>query len=137
TSASDHSASCQIDNTYLIDRGNALDREAGETAFTLNQGSFEAGIEGILNHNRDILQEGRHHGWRVDHFGAEVRKLHGFGVRKNRKRKGLADNSRIGRKHPVYVGPYLYPLGIQGRAENRCRKIAPAATQRGNFTFLI
>ena len=57
----------------------------------------------------------------------------GFFVGNGLHRKSAGDLARIRREHPVYIGPYLYFIGLQGRPEQRSRVVRAAPTQGSGF----
>src|SRR2546422_11354927 len=54
----------------------------------------------------------------VQHLGAEVRKLRGFGVRQGGDGAGIRDHARVGSHHTRHVGPDLDLLGVERSEEH-------------------
>ncbi len=89
------------------------------------------GREGVADPDRDVAADGRRHGLRMDHLGAEVRQLHRLVVRQRVDDLWLRHAARIGRQHAVDVGPDVDLAGIEQRAEDRGGEVAAVAAQRG------
>ncbi len=75
-------------------------------------------------------------GGRIDHFGAKMRKLHGFGIAHALNSQCFFHLCGIGRHKAVHIGPYLESLHTQGCRYNGSRVIRSAPAQRGGFVVL-
>jgi hypothetical protein len=83
------------------------------------------GLERVADADRDLPRDRGLHRARVEHLGAEVRELAGLVVAHRVEHHGLGHAPRIGREHPVDVGPDDDLGGVEEGAEDgprsRCR----------------
>ncbi len=71
----------------------------------------------------------------MQHLGAEVGKFGGFLETDDLDAARLGTNTRVGGLHSVHVGPDLDAIGAQPSADQGCRKIRTAATDRSWNAF--
>ena len=67
----------------------------------------------------------------MNHLGAEVGELHRLVVGQRIDHRGVGHAARVGRQHPVDIGPDVDLRRSQQRAEDRRGKIAAVAPERG------
>ena len=70
-------------------------------------------IAGIFNQARDLELGNRGNGARVQHFSAEVRKLHRFLIRHRLQQSGVGYLARIAGIYAIDIGPDLTTIGAQ------------------------
>ena len=81
--------------------------------------------------HRDVLLDCRHHGGRMEHFGAEVGQFGGFGEGNRLDAMAAGQDGRIGGEHAVDVGPDLDFFGLDAGADDRGGEVRSAAAERG------
>ena len=83
----------------------------------------------VEDQHRDVLLDGRQHGGRVQHLGAEVGQLGGFGEGDAFHAVAAGDDARVGGQHAVHVGPDLDLLGADARAHDGRAEVRAAAAR--------
>ncbi len=124
----DHPGAFQVDERDAFDAGDALDgqRRRGPGA---DQGAHLGGRKRVADPDRDAVLDGRRHGLRVKHLGAEVRQLHRLAVRERVDDRGVRHATRVGRQHAIDVGPDVDLGRAQQRSEDGGGEIAAIASE--------
>ena len=78
----------------------------------------------IQDQHRNVLLDRRHHGGRVQHLGAEVGELGGFGEGDGLDAVAAGQDGRVGGEHAVHVGPDLDLFGADARADDGGGEVA-------------
>ena len=132
-----HGQAAHGDETGALDGGDALDALVlVQLNILLDDGALSLGVEGILDEDGDILSTHGVNGGRINHFGAEVAKLHGLHIRQLGNDVSRRNNLRVGRHEAVHVGPDLQHLGIERRSDDAGGVVAAAAPQIGDLAAL-
>ena len=95
----------------------------------VNQRAACRRIHRVEHAHRNVVELGGHHAGRMQNLCAEIGKLGGLVEMQLVHRLGVLHKTGVVVVHTVYVGPYLYLLGIDGRTDERCRKVAATALQ--------
>ncbi len=100
-------------------------------------GTGMLGVEGIADDDRQAALDRRGHGLRVHHLGPEIGQFAGFVVAQGFQLHGLGHHPRIGREHPVHIGPDVQFVGGEQRGEDRAGEIAAVAAKRGDVALAV
>ena len=79
----------------------------------------------------NVLLDGGQHGGRVQHLGAEIGQLGGFGEGDRLDAMAARQDRGIGGEHAVDVGPDLDLFGADARADDGGGEVGAAAAERG------
>src|SRR5208283_174883 len=90
----------------------------------------------IQDQHRDAFLDGRQHGGRMEHFGAEIGQFGGFGEGDGLDAMAAGEDGGIGRQHAVHVGPDLDLLGADAGSHDGRGEIGTAAAEGGGDAVL-
>ena len=76
------------------------------------------------------------HGGRMQHLGAEIGQLGGFGEGDGFDAMAAGQDGGIGGEHAVDIGPDLNLFGADARADDGSGEIGTAAAERGGDAIL-
>ena len=94
-------------------------------------------MEGVADDDRQAAFDRRRHGLRMHHLGAEIGQFAGLVVTEAVQLHRLGHHPRIGRQHPVHVGPDVQFIGVEQRGEDRPGVIAAVAAQGGDAVLAV
>ncbi len=105
-----------------IDEGDAMNaRDPLDVLAVGGRRDAGAGLvrrEGIADHERNAVLDGRRHGAGMDHFCAEIRQFHRLAVGQAVHDGDFRHQPRVAAQDAVHVGPDMDLRGIQEGAEN-------------------
>ena len=108
-----HSRAGNAKHRHVIEVRNTFYRQIIVITAGTDQRTGRLRIAGIFNQARDLELGNRGNGARVQHFSAEVRKLHRFLIRHRLKQSGVGYLTRIASIYTVDIGPDFTTIGTQ------------------------
>ena len=130
TRHADHAGAFEVDERHPLDAGDPLDRErrGGPRA---DQRPDLLGCEGVADPDRDLVADRGRHGLRVKDPRSEVGELHRLVVGQRIDHRRVGHAARVGRQHPVDIGPDVDLRRFQQGAEDRRGEVAAVAAECG------
>src|ERR1035438_4370856 len=128
-----HARGMDVDDRDLALAGDRFDRVFA--VYTLGHDARTRNVRAprIQNQYRNALFDGRQNGGRMQHLGAEIGELGGFGEGDGFDAMAARQDGGIGGEHAVDIGPDLDLLGADAGSYNRGREIGTAAAKRGEI----